>query len=233
MATFVVFVMVAKSTGRQLDTAAAFTALSLISLLASPMNTLIRTIPMLNASMACFSRIQNFLNSDARKDHRLQLYVAGSAEPREASSNSSHMELQLITPETSQAQLYPLMVVRDASFGWNKEKPPSVSEITFTLPRHQFCFIIGPIGSGKSTLLKGLLGETPSTKGFVYNNNTTISYVDQTPWIQVCLSLYLRANPSTLLPLRQPSYSKITNKPVSAVILLTAKIPTTEWFYSE
>ena len=55
---------------------------------------------------------------------------------------------------------------------------------TFTINRKQFCFIIGPVGSGKSTLLKGLLGETPSSKGFVYTRFNTVGYVDQTPWIQ-------------------------------------------------
>ena len=61
---------------------------------------------------------------------------------------------------------------------------PVMRDITFNLPRHQFCFIIGPVGSGKSTLLKGLLGETPSSQGFVYSNFPSTAYVDQTPWIQ-------------------------------------------------
>jgi ABC-type bacteriocin/lantibiotic exporter with double-glycine peptidase domain len=50
--------------------------------------------------------------------------------------------------------------------------------------KKQFVFIVGPVGSGKSTLLKGLLGETPSSQGFVYCKQTPIGYVDQTPWIQ-------------------------------------------------
>ena len=73
LVTFIVFVVIANSTGRTLNTSAAFTGLSLISLLSSPMHIMISTIPMLNASMACFVRIQTFLNSDARKDHRLPL----------------------------------------------------------------------------------------------------------------------------------------------------------------
>ena len=76
------------------------------------------------------------------------------------------------------------MIIQNASFGWLPEGAPAVSDVTFTLQRRQSCFIIGPVGSGKSTLLKGLLGETPSSQGFVYSNSPGTAYVDQTPWIQ-------------------------------------------------
>lgn len=75
--TFAVFVISANSTGRTLNTASAYTALSLISLLDGPMNTLVSAIPMLNAAMACFARIESFLNSDARRDDRLPLLGQG------------------------------------------------------------------------------------------------------------------------------------------------------------
>ena len=45
-------------------------------------------------------------------------------------------------------------------------------------------FVVGPVGCGKSTLLKGLIGETTSTKGFVYSKNLKAGFVDQTSWIQ-------------------------------------------------
>jgi len=32
--------------------------------------------------------------------------------------------------------------------------------------------------------LKGLLGETPSSQGFVYSDSPTTAFVDQTPWVQ-------------------------------------------------
>jgi ABC-type transport system involved in cytochrome bd biosynthesis fused ATPase/permease subunit len=48
----------------------------------------------------------------------------------------------------------------------------------------QFCFIIGSTGCGKSTLIKGVLGETQSTKGFLYAKYRDTAFVDQTPWIR-------------------------------------------------
>lgn len=176
--TFAVFVIVAYYNGQTLNTANAFTALSLISLLSGPMNTLIRTIPMLNASMACLTRIQSFLNSDARRDDRLPL-----TETTTPSILSSTSDIELDTFSRKDSSL-PIMVTQNASFGWTPLGPPAVSDVTFTLSRHDYCFIIGPVGSGKSTLLKGLLGETPSSKGFIYANTPSVAYVDQTPWIQ-------------------------------------------------
>ncbi|RAL60312.1 hypothetical protein DID88_000088 [Monilinia fructigena] len=75
LVTFTVFVVSANLTGRTLSTSTAYTALSLIALLAEPMNTLLSTIPEVNAAIACFERIEAFMLSDARKDHRLPLGV--------------------------------------------------------------------------------------------------------------------------------------------------------------
>lgn len=150
------------------------------------MNTMIRTIPMLNASMACFVRIQTFLNSDARQDHRLLLNPSSDSNQAQPLSEANQgVELEEMTPKISRAPSNStLLDVQNASFAWTAGGEPVVCDVTFNLPRHQFCFIIGPVGSGKSTLLKGLLGETPSSKGFVYSSFPTTAYVDQTPWIQ-------------------------------------------------
>jgi ABC-type multidrug transport system fused ATPase/permease subunit len=45
--------------------------------------------------------------------------------------------------------------------------------------------IIGPVGSGKSTFLKGILSETPLSRGFVYaRSNQSVAFADQESWIQ-------------------------------------------------
>jgi len=145
------------------------------------MNTLVRTIPMLNASVACFTRIQAFLNTDARRDHRLPL---SRPESSGSTISTTNIELQILVPLESERSRRSIIATQHASFGWEAAELPAVSDATFNLLRHQFCFVIGPIGSGKSTLLKGLLGETPSTQGFVYSDSPTTAFVDQTPWIQ-------------------------------------------------
>ncbi|KAE9376787.1 putative ATP-binding cassette transporter [Stipitochalara longipes BDJ] len=181
--TFAVFVVVANSTGQTLNTASAYTALSLISLLESPMNTLVATIPMLNAAMACFARVESFLKSDARRDDRLPLPGLGGSEDNFSTSTRTDIELETITPG-SKINPTAMIATQNASFSWDFGGQPAVSDLSFILQRHQFCFIIGPVGSGKSTLLKGLLGETPASKGFVYQSYQETSFVGQTPWIR-------------------------------------------------
>jgi ABC-type bacteriocin/lantibiotic exporter with double-glycine peptidase domain len=135
--------------------------------------------------MACFDRIQNFLNSDARQDHRLPLNPSDLNEPQIPRETAGGIELKTMTPKVYEEPSDEAMIVaRNASFSWAVGGEPIVRDVSFTLPRHQFCFIIGPVGSGKSTLLKGLLGETPSSQGFIYSTFPTTAYVDQTPWIQ-------------------------------------------------
>ncbi|KUJ07957.1 putative ATP-binding cassette transporter [Mollisia scopiformis] len=186
LATFVVFVIIANASGQTLNAASAYTALSLISLLSTPMNNIAMTIPMLNAAMACFERIESFLKSDARRDHRLPLL--GAIEPTDESSTPSLNDGIALKPLPKVIQRSDiesaLIVVQDASFAWSLTTSPAVRDLSFTLQRGQVSFIIGPVGSGKSTLLKGLLGETPSSQGFVYSASLDISFVDQTSWIR-------------------------------------------------
>lgn len=185
LATFAVFVVIAKITGKQLDAASSFTALSLISLLSNPMNTLIRAIPELNSAIACFNRIQAFLNSGTRLDHRLPLNgIEELSTSQQMSAYSSDVVLKDLSPIVRPGEVSPLLIIQNASFGWNPDARPDVSDISLTLLRSKLYFIIGPVGCGKSTLLKGILGETPSSQGFVYNNSQSIAFNDQTPWIQ-------------------------------------------------
>jgi ABC-type bacteriocin/lantibiotic exporter with double-glycine peptidase domain len=74
--------------------------------------------------------------------------------------------------------------IRNASFAWTVGGPPVINNISLSILRKRFVFIIGPVGCGKSTLLKGLMSETPFSQGFVYSSLLESSFVDQTPWIQ-------------------------------------------------
>jgi len=147
---------------------------------------LVSTIPMLNAAMACFARVESFLKSDARRDDRLPLLGPGESENNSLSLASTDIELETMHRIMPESKISPaaMIITQNASFSWDPDGPPAVFDVTFTLQRHQFCFIIGPVGSGKSTMLKGLLGETPASKGFVYQNFQDTSFVGQTPWIR-------------------------------------------------
>ena len=181
--TFGVFALRARSTGTALSSETAYTALTLLSLVAWPVNDMIRAVPAINASMASLSRIQTFLESDARRDHRLPLEKS----PSDSFDDLTHqggIELTSKVPRASSGLSRKIIVAQNVSFAWISDDSPVVRDVSFELFRGQVCLVIGPVGCGKSTLLKGILGETPSTKGFLYTNCPEVAYVDQTPWIR-------------------------------------------------
>lgn len=147
------------------------------------MVTVIRTIPMVSAALACFDRIRNFLLSESCSDHRLPLNQCDIAT----------RELQV--PNEDQSRLHseeaPLMAISTASFGWVNGESPILSNISCTIRKSQYTFIIGNVGSGKSTLMKAMLGEIKPSEGFVYTTARKIAYVSQHPWIQ---NLTIRQN---------------------------------------
>lgn len=122
LATFTTYAIVANLTGTELDTAKACTSLSLIALLAEPLIIMISFIPQLVGAMACFSRIQAFLQSEARRDHRLLL-----DQPPEGGSpgtmDEDDIELRPMSQDaavSSQTRTgHALIEVQNASFAWD------------------------------------------------------------------------------------------------------------------
>ncbi|KAG4443574.1 hypothetical protein IFR05_000951 [Cadophora sp. M221] len=149
LATFTLFVIIASTTGETLNTSSAYTALSLITLLAEPMNTLVMAIPLLNAALASFTRIESFLKSDARKDHRLPL-IDPAGQTSSVHQNNGDIELQSLSPTTAESSSI-LLVAQNASFAWSEGGVPAIRDLNLVLKRHQLCFIIGPVGCGKTT----------------------------------------------------------------------------------
>ena len=192
--TFVTFVLIQGHTTIQLTPATAFTTLSLVGLLSSPFNTLLRTIPQVKSALACFTRIQKFLESTSRQPHLLPLEPTTGHQVLDSDKSSKtpdwdvtvdgDIELQDLVPQKGGPTFSTMIDVRNVSFSWTPSGPPIIKNASFSIPRNSFVFIIGPVGCGKSTLLKGLMSETPSSQGFVYSGASGCSFVDQTPWIQ-------------------------------------------------
>lgn len=181
---FAAFAAICNATGRPLEVANAYSSLSLVSLVAVPLARTIQSLPGIIAMVGCFDRIQDFLNLPAQRDHRLDNkfstdIVNTSSDDTEPSSN---IELRVM-PKLPPADNNVLIEVEHASFAWNTSDPV-IRDVSFHINQGSLTFVIGPVGSGKSTLLKGLIGETPSTEGFVYMKGLKAAFVDQTSWIQ-------------------------------------------------
>lgn len=139
---------------------------------------LVRSLPGFVGSIGCFSRIQKFLLTPSRQDHRMSLLqcchndLASPGEGGIALRDLGHL------PD---GEMDDVLVLRGCSFGWSANKP-LVHNIDMRIKYGSLCMIVGPTGCGKSTLIKGLLGETPCSTGFVYLGTDSIAFADQEPW---------------------------------------------------
>ncbi|WAO95847.1 Hypothetical protein NCS54_01349200 [Fusarium falciforme] len=132
--------------------------------------------------------------NDSFKDHRLPLNT-GTIQANDSTSLSSRSSSAVEMQDLSSSQEFsvgdPLMVISDASFSWGQAEAPILHNISCTIRKSHFTYIIGSVGSGKSTLLQAMLGETKPSKGSIFTGTRRIAFVGQEPWIQ---NLTLRQN---------------------------------------
>ncbi|KAJ5383032.1 hypothetical protein N7517_000943 [Penicillium concentricum] len=175
-----------------LSVSRAFTSLSLFSLLADPLMTLVMALMSFAGAVGSFQRIQQFLDKEDHADRRSSssqtLFLDDLTEKR-ALSKANDLDLSSINSDsveslkrTSAMSSANAVVVQGGSFGWEADKDPILNDITITIPQGSFTVIIGPSGCGKSTLLKALLGEIPCSDGKVALASSSVAYCDQTPW---------------------------------------------------
>jgi ABC-type multidrug transport system fused ATPase/permease subunit len=169
-----------------------YTSLSLFSLLADPLLTLVMALMSFAGAVGSFQRIQKFLDKEDYTDRRTSasrtLFLDNLGEKRLlskaadldlASNSSSSVESFNRISASSSANA---IVVQHGNFGWEADKDSILKDINVTIPNGSFTVIIGPSGCGKSTLLKALLGELPCADGKVELSSPSIAYCDQTPW---------------------------------------------------
>lgn len=196
---FGIFLAKSAKDGNVLDPTRMFTSLSLILILTNPLSQTLQSVPQLMGALSCIERIQIFLLSEARIDHRT---ITG-VNDREKSYPPDNYEVEIkpsdelaladfsgsgktTTPDQSvrsNTDELSEIVVNDCNFGWALEGKQILNNISLDIPRSKMTMIIGPVGCGKSTLLKGLLGETLFSKGSVRISSTSVAFCDQTPWL--------------------------------------------------
>jgi ATP-binding cassette subfamily C (CFTR/MRP) protein 1 len=181
---FAMYYGVRLSSGQPLDVDNAYASLNIITLMTIQLGETIQNLPTIMSAISCFDRIQDFLNLPSQKDQRLVKEVAPQANTTPSQERSSGESLELdqlskagVDPST------PVLSLRNVSLSWIKGDE-IIKDVTFDVPPHTFCFIVGPAGCGKSTLLKGLVGEVTLSTGFVHSSSPEAGFVDQTPWIQ-------------------------------------------------
>lgn len=155
-------------TSRDLDVSTVFTSVTLLSLLADPLNGLFQLSPTIIAALTCLQRVQNYIEAEERQDFRQ--FRFSKDHPNKASN----------TPRSS-----PRIKITSGDFGWETEKL-TLNNINASI-MSGLNIVVGPVASGKSTLCKVLLGETPVSRGEIIMNDinsTKVGFCDQVPFLQ-------------------------------------------------
>ncbi|KAI9640923.1 hypothetical protein NHQ30_010764 [Ciborinia camelliae] len=192
VATFALFTIIGRVRGdHALLVTQAFTSLTVLSLIGSPLLIMIQTFPQMMSAVGSFTRIQEFLTSECRKDDRICLqdspthhnFVSANVSVGAHSSRADITEMKpLATTKSSNSKGTAISVV-DATFGWTKSGQATLEEINIVIQASSLTMIVGPVGCGKSTLVKSFLGETRVSKGFVYVSSREMSFCDQSSWL--------------------------------------------------
>ncbi|CAG7951809.1 unnamed protein product [Penicillium salamii] len=181
-----------------LNVTRVFTSLSLFSLLADPLLTLVMALMSFAGAVGSFQRIQEFLNKEDHSDQRQHPAEALSLSKTltvddisEKNVIAKSLDLDLVSNLSASVDSFKrmtttasghAMVIQNGSFGWEADKEPILKGININIGMGSFTMLIGPSGCGKSTLLKALLGELPYANGKVELSSPSVAYCDQTPW---------------------------------------------------
>lgn len=147
--------------GTLLTDSVAFAALSLWSIQASPLDSMVTSFKDIRTLTTSFRRVQTFLTSIERSD------------PRECDKSGASAD---------QSPAGTIASIQNVSAGYGDSKSV-LEDVNVTIAQDKVTMIVGPVGSGKSSLLKLLLGEMPESSGEVHTTFSTAAYCPQSPWI--------------------------------------------------
>lgn len=180
---FLIYVLVSRKSGSSLDPATAFTSLSLISLLSSPIFLFMFAFPPFVGSIGCYGRIQKYLSSVDKVDASLVEKALNSNSLTYGTKMGSEV-IELTKKSRTSATEDDLVTLDNASFAFKPEGPPVLREITFSIQKGCFMMVTGPVGCGKSSLLLAILGEIFKVDGTLWVSPFLgIGYCSQTPWL--------------------------------------------------
>lgn len=179
VATFALYAIVAAVSSHQsLLSAQAFTSLSLISILSTPIVTLTQSVPIIAAGMGALSRIQEYLSTTPRQERRDLVAVQDC----KISSQIGEKNHYLAESRNGEKGHPCAITVQNGKFGWD-DAAPTLWDIHCEFPTSSLTIIVGPIGSGKTSLLRALLNELPSIDGQVTIYGLSLAFCDQNPFL--------------------------------------------------
>ncbi|PWY72279.1 putative multidrug resistance-associated protein [Aspergillus heteromorphus CBS 117.55] len=175
-ATFAVYAIISVVRNDQsLLASRAFTSLSLISLLTSPLVTFIRAVPQLVQCSGSFERIEAYLE---KKPAVVDDLTPSSV----ASTDLSPREGLELTRFAAVPQASTLVSFNGVDIAWSPDSDTVLRDLHLDIGRG-ITMLIGPVGSGKSALIESILGETVIRNGTRRAGLSNVAYCSQKPWI--------------------------------------------------
>lgn len=168
--------------GHRLVSSRVFPTLGVVTLIQTPTIKALASYTDVTAMLACFARIQSFMDLPEREDSRVDwntLARSGSYEPG-PTSHGPDMKRAQVQAQSSHG----IIQFANASIGPVDMEEPLLKEINLSLFRGAVSGVLGPTGSGKSTFLKSILGETKNAAGFVYTDKVNIAYCGANVWLR-------------------------------------------------
>ncbi|CAK7198432.1 hypothetical protein SEUCBS139899_001093 [Sporothrix eucalyptigena] len=179
-----------------LTAARAFTTLSLLELMTTPLGTVLQSIPQVTAAKACFDRIQDYMRRDDIGDVLAMRESSSSASDtmseKTLSGGGEGTDEKMIAKvhESPVQSSVPVIQLDNVSLSYSAGKAAVdnaaslvVRDLSLTVGAGQFIVIVGPAGCGKTTLLRALTGSQAPTKGSISRRHAEMAYCQQIPWL--------------------------------------------------
>ncbi|KAJ4158067.1 uncharacterized protein LMH87_008612 [Akanthomyces muscarius] len=171
-----------KGFGHRMSASQVFPTLAIVSLIQNPTVKSLQVYTELTGMVACFDRVQKFLELPERKDSRVKRDP--SAPPESYELVPTHYDPTEMRPWPVARSAGGIIQFSNASFGAFGLDNPLLTEVKFALFRGSVTGVLGNTGCGKSTFLKSILGETKNSNGFVYTDQVTIAYCSANIWLK-------------------------------------------------
>lgn len=160
----------------------AFTTLSLVTLLSTPIHKSILGIPQALNALASIERIQAFIT---REDNGSEEHDGNgrSMTPREQLGCLETTDIELSQLSTNQRTVSPAITVQEATVCTRPGGKQILTDVSLQVQPATLVCVVGPVGSGKTALLRAIIGDVRLNKGRIDLGNEGVAYCAQDPWL--------------------------------------------------
>lgn len=152
----------------EMSAAKVFPLLTVLQLIQQPLMGLLGAFSGWRTVLGCFSRIQDFLCLEERKDARSKL-VPATASISSSKTNSEKLDM---------------VRFQDADLAPLGTKTPLLQGVNFKLAVGSTTALVGRTGGGKSTIAQAVLGQNEILGGSVTVNTDKVGYCGENVWLR-------------------------------------------------